>query len=156
MTRINSSVAVRFLTDEHLLAEHREIKRIPKVYKKRLDSKLGFYIPDKFTLGQGHVLFFIDKAAYTLGRYMSLHEECLLRGFNVQDYSENWNVYNTDDNDFIMNDHIPTKEEYEQIRDRICQRITNSTKKSWHYYGKPITIIDAVNLLYNVYSDCYV
>ena len=29
MTRINSAISVRRLTDEHLLAEHREIKRVP-------------------------------------------------------------------------------------------------------------------------------
>ena len=29
MTRINSVIPVRNLTDEHLLAEHREIKRLP-------------------------------------------------------------------------------------------------------------------------------
>lgn len=29
MTRINSAINVKYLTDEHLLAEHREIKRMP-------------------------------------------------------------------------------------------------------------------------------
>ena len=28
MTRINSAIKARLLTDEHLLAEHREIKRL--------------------------------------------------------------------------------------------------------------------------------
>lgn len=34
MTRINSAISVRRLTDEHLLAEHREIKRLPACYLK--------------------------------------------------------------------------------------------------------------------------
>ena len=31
MTRINVSINVKALTDEHLLAEHREIKRLPNI-----------------------------------------------------------------------------------------------------------------------------
>ena len=34
MTRINCGVAVEQLTDEHLLAEHRELKRLPSVDDK--------------------------------------------------------------------------------------------------------------------------
>lgn len=34
MTRINSAINVKNLTDEHLLAEHREIKRLPALYLK--------------------------------------------------------------------------------------------------------------------------
>jgi len=33
MTRINAGYSVRRLTDKHLLAEHREIKRIPNMVK---------------------------------------------------------------------------------------------------------------------------
>jgi hypothetical protein len=35
MTRINSAIDPSRLTDEHLLAEHREIKRIVQNYLKR-------------------------------------------------------------------------------------------------------------------------
>ena len=34
MTRINVSINVKALTDEHLLAEHREIKRLRSVSKE--------------------------------------------------------------------------------------------------------------------------
>ncbi len=34
MTRINVSINVKALTDEHLLAEHREIKRLPNYGKQ--------------------------------------------------------------------------------------------------------------------------
>ena len=90
MTRINSSIKVRLLTDEHLLAEHREIKRLPTFYKKRINSgKSLLNLPKEFTLGTGHVLFFIDKGAFTLKRYLEIHNECLTRGFNVEDYKIN-------------------------------------------------------------------
>ncbi len=73
MTRINIGVNVKCLTDEHLLAEHREIKRLPYCLDKAI--KLGSInkIPDKFTLGKGHALFFLDK--------MKLNEDDLM--FNV-------------------------------------------------------------------------
>lgn len=148
MTRINSGIRLKLLTDEHLLAEHREIKRIPSVYKKRLDNGRGFKnLPTQFTLGTGHVNYFIDKAAYTLGRYMMLHEECKERGFDVEDYSKNWEVYNSNDNDFIYNDHIPSLKEYELMVERITERLLNTKKSYWHYYGKQITKEQAVKLL---------
>ena len=34
MTRINAGIPPKKLTNRHLLAEHREIKRIPNVIKK--------------------------------------------------------------------------------------------------------------------------
>jgi deoxyribonuclease (pyrimidine dimer) len=69
MTRINSAIKVKFLTDEHLLAEHREIKRLPYAYKKRIETGKGFKdIPKEFTLGTGHVLFFINKNKFKIYR----------------------------------------------------------------------------------------
>ena len=116
MTRINSAIKVRLLTDEHLLAEHREIKRIPSVYTKRKNSKLGLTnLPKNFRLGTGHVLFFIDKAAFTIGRYLDIRNECINRGFKVEDYSDNWEVYKSSDNDSILNDHISDDREYDLL-----------------------------------------
>lgn len=62
MTRINSAIPVEHLTDEHLLAEHREIKRLPALFAKT----------NKATL---HKL---------------IHAECVNRSFNVANYSANW------------------------------------------------------------------
>jgi hypothetical protein len=51
MTRINSAIDPSRLTDEHLLAEHREIKRIVQNYLKRKEIPNGFKdIPKKFVL----------------------------------------------------------------------------------------------------------
>ena len=148
MTRINSAIRVRLLTDEHLLAEHREIKRLPSVYTKRKESKLGFKnLPKDFTLGTGHVLYFIDKAAFTAGRYLDIHDECISRGFNVENYFENWKVYNSEDNDFILNDHMSTKREYNLLVERITERLIGSKKPYWHYYGKKLSKEEAVKLL---------
>lgn len=142
MTRINSAIKVRLLTDEHLLAEHREIKRLPSVYKKRLDSKKDLNnLPSAFTLGTGHVLFFVNKADFTLSRYNQIREECIRRGFDVEDYSDNWKLYN------VFNSYNPTVNEYELLVERISDRLLNSKKDCWHYYGERITKEDAVKLL---------
>lgn len=142
MTRINSSVKVRLLTDEHLLAEHREIKRLPSVYKKRLDSNKGFNdVPLNFTLGTGHVLFFINKGKFTLDRYLKIREECIKRGFQVEDYSKNWSGYDK------LNDYTPTDTEHYLLVERITERLKNTKKPYWHYYGKQISKEQSINLI---------
>ena len=135
MTRINSAIKVKFLTDEHLLAEHREIKRLPSVYKKRIDNGKGFNdAPNDFTLGTGHVLFFANKGTFTLDRYIDIRDECIRRGFNVEDYRKNWLVYN------VFNNYKPTDKEHKILVDRISERLLNTTKSYWHYYGARISL----------------
>lgn len=143
MTRINSAIKARFLTDEHLRAEHREIKRLPKNYEKRRESKKGLTdLPPKFTLGTGHVLFFLDKNRFTFERYQEVREECIKRGFSVEDYSQNWEKCRDH-----WNTYLPSKEEEQLLKDRISQRLEESTKPCWHYYGKAITKQKAIKLL---------
>ena len=144
MTRINVGISVKALTDEHLLAEHREIKRLPDSYLKSLQSGSYKRIPNKFCLGTGHVLFFIDKSLFTLNRYKQIHGECLLRKFNVEDYSNNWNIIK----DSFKNDYEFTSYDRELLLDRITERIKNSKQKVFHYYGKVISKDEAIELLY--------
>jgi len=154
MTRINSAIRVRLLTDEHLLAEHRELPRICSVYSKRKQSKLGFKnLPTQFTLGTGHVLYFVDKAAFTAGRYLDIYEECINRGFNVENYFDNWKVYESENNDFIFNDHIPTIREYNLLVVRITERLIGSKKPYWHYYGKQITKTESIKILNTPFGE---
>lgn len=140
MTRINSAIPVQNLTDEHLLAEHREIKRLPDNFLKALKSGALRRIPKEFCLGTGHVTFFLDKQQFLMKRYKQIHAECLKRGFNVEDYSKNWYTlaesmahYN------CWNDYTPTDIEKLLLRIRICERTTASKKERFHYYGKPIS-----------------
>jgi hypothetical protein len=65
MTRINVGISPKNLTDQHLLAEHREIARMRSSFLRWYNSKKRSEIPSKFCLGEGHVLFFIDKGLYT-------------------------------------------------------------------------------------------
>ena len=89
MTRINVAIKPIELTDKHLMAEHREIKRIPNLIKKGRYNLDG--IPDKFTLGTGHVKFFYNKLEYLHDRYVDLYDECIKRGFNVTNYEDAFN-----------------------------------------------------------------
>lgn len=116
MTRINVGVKPKELSRPHLIAEHREIKRIPNCIAKGKYSMKGQ--PDKFKLGTGHVKFFYDKLLYLKKRYISLREECYKRGYKVQDYEEAWDNVPQE----LMGDYTPTKEDREIILQRIKER----------------------------------
>jgi len=124
MTRINCGIPVKELTDKHLIAEHREIIRIPNAVKKGKFSLKGK--PDYFCLGKGHVKFFYDKLGYLHKRYAKLYNECKVRGFKVQDYSESW-----DDVPFeYMKDYIPMPIDRIIVRERINTRLKEADLKS--------------------------
>jgi len=117
MTRINAGIPPCKLTDRHLLAEHREIKRIPNVIKKG-KAKLSD-IPDHFTLGTGHVKFFYNKLNYLHLRYVELRDECIARGFNITDYEDAFmglpkELYGT---------WQPAENEVSLIKERIAERL---------------------------------
>ena len=144
MTRINAAIKPENLTDQHLLAEHREIKRIASSFSKQ---KKPIKIVQEFKLGTGHVNFFLNKGEYTLNRYKEIYKECITRNFNVQDYSENWNCYKNYIDNFY-NSWEPNESDKRIIIERISERI-NSSKQIPKYFGSPITKEKAVLLLNN-------
>jgi len=115
MTRINVGIHPSELPDKLLLAEHREIKRIPNVIKSGRYSLEG--IPDQFTLGKGHVKFFYNKLQYLLERYNSIHHECINRRFNVTNYYSCWDDVPVQ----LCGDYTPT----DQDRQLLIERITS-------------------------------
>jgi deoxyribonuclease (pyrimidine dimer) len=122
MTRINCGIPPAELTDKHLIAEHREIKRIPNTVSKyfsegRLNMKDQ---PEHFKLGTGHVKFFYDKLGYLLTRYEQIYAECRLRKFNVTYYGDVWkNVPQ-----HLMGNYTPTDMDREIVRERINERLS--------------------------------
>lgn len=144
MTRINSAIPPRCLTDEHLLAEHREIKRLPYCLRRAVPSGSVSRIPSEFTLGKGHVLFFLDKMEFGRRRYREIYVECHLRQFHVEDYEANF-VYDIPPG--FSQDYTPTQREHDLLVERITNRIMNSRKQTWHYYGQLISKERAVGLL---------
>lgn len=119
MTRINLGIPPKTLTDKHLIAEHREIKRIPNHLRKHGDKCLK-KAPPKFTLGKGHVLFFIAYGEYTFQRYVQIHEECKARGFNVTDFSAAWLIYTK--YPALYNNYTPPLIEVLSIRERLMDK----------------------------------
>lgn len=113
MTRINVGIPPKELSNKHLIAEHREIKRIPNcVSKGRFNLKDQ---PQFFKLGQGHVKFFYTRLGYLSKRYEELYQECINRGFNVQYYGDAWNNIP----EKMMGDYSPTEQDIELIKERI-------------------------------------
>ena len=146
MTRINCAIPVEYLTDEHLLAEHREIARLPWNVSEAIKSgSIKTKVPSKFTLNSGHVLFFVNKNKFTLNRYKEIREECKKRGFNVSDCESNWN---TNECSQYMGDYTPTQEDKDILIERIELRIKESPKKYWHYKRNRISKEEAIKLLY--------
>ena len=81
MTRINVGIPPIELVNKHLLAEHREIKRIPNCVAKGKYNMDG--IPERFKLGKGHVKFFYNKLLYLKKRYIRIIRERINHKLNT-------------------------------------------------------------------------
>jgi len=80
MTRINC-VPPSELADKHLLAEYRELPRIAKLAFSKSLNNPRFKAGPQYTMGKGHVMFFIDKGLYLKNRFSDIVSEMLTRGF---------------------------------------------------------------------------
>lgn len=116
MTRINAGIPPQRLTRQHLLAEHREIVRIPNTIKSGKAKLIN--IPDKFTLGSGHVKFFYNKLKFLKERYHALYEESISRGYNMTYFGEAFDNLPP----HLMNGYEPTEECIKIITQRIIEK----------------------------------
>jgi hypothetical protein len=107
-----------------LIAEHREIKRIPNVIRSGRYSMKDQ--PNEFTLGTGHVKFFYDKLEFLRKRYVSLYQECINRGFNVANYIDAWSGIP----EYLMNDYSPTERDTKIVQNRINERLYGISKNN--------------------------
>jgi len=130
VTRINI-IDVSELTDQHLIAEYREIFMVGGSLKRTLKSKSGYQeskVPKKFTLNSGHVYFFYNKGKYLDNRYVEIRTEMKRRGFKPDSNRR------FDTSPFVKNnlykDWMPTIEDQKIIRQRIAERI--SAKSNWY------------------------
>ena len=122
MTRINV-VPVQELSRKHLIAEYREITRLPGNLKASLCRKTKPFcmteIPLEYVLGPGHVKFFFNKMEFLQQRFEQIVKEMLIRG-----YTPNY----TDSTIFqdclpqFYNNYTPTKEAIQINRQRIKER----------------------------------
>jgi hypothetical protein len=113
VTRVNVGISPSELPKSLLLAEHREIKRIPNMVRTGRAKLRG--IPSKFTLGEGHVKFFYNKLGYIKTRYHQIYHRCLELKCNVQYYGDSFNGIP----DNLMGEYEETPEDRELLIERI-------------------------------------
>ena len=122
MTRVNL-VDPSELSRLHLIAEYKEITRIPGNLKRSLKRKSKPFslseIPPHFVLGPGHVKFFYDKMKFLRNRYQSLVDEMESRGYTVN--FKDLSIFEDCPQGFF-NDYEPTPEAVEASKIRILER----------------------------------
>ena len=130
MTRINL-VPPSELTDQHLIAEYREIFMVAGSLRRTLLSKNGFQesrVPKKYTLNKGHVYFFYNKGKYLDKRYTQIINEMKERGFKPdakRKFPKNIFIDNN-----LYNDWAPEPKDFVIIHKRINQKIKQ--KPRWY------------------------
>jgi hypothetical protein len=139
--RLNCGISVEKLTDEHLFAEQRELKMLPSLFKRIGFSSLN-KSPKEFTLGKGHMLFGVYHPAYALNRYKQVFNECIKRGYKIEDESWRWDVYGN-----FRNDYKETGLEKNILIERMSERISSSPKVYFHYNHKRISKEESIKLL---------
>jgi len=122
MTRINCGVPPKKLVMQHLIAEHREIIRIPNAIAS--GKAIIRNIPKDFRLGSGHVKFFYNKLGYLKKRYYELYCECRFRGYNVQNYMECFEGLPKN----LMGDYVPTNRDKIIVINRINEKLEKMKK----------------------------
>lgn len=106
MTRINGNILPSELSNKHLIAEHREIKRVCYRLNYRLKSGKFNDIPAPFfEIKNGEIvfkeLFWLDKGKFTHDRYKTIRDEIIKRKSDgriksdklISDFSSNWEIY---------------------------------------------------------------
>jgi len=130
MTRINI-ISPSELTDQHLIAEYREIFMVAGSLKRTLISKSGFVeskVPKNYTLNSGHVYFFYNKGKYLYKRYNLIIKEMKSRGFKPDEnriFPKDIFIMNN-----LFNDWEPNQSDIKIIRKRINEKI--AMKPSWY------------------------
>ena len=142
MTRINL-IPVEELSDQHLIAEYRELPRVVK-QKVNIDSA-----PEKYTLGRGHVKWAKLHLVFTLYRYYSLCNEMDYRGFSLR-YSPDelyfCAIEQAYGSEYRWLHYVPTKEDVELSRNRIIEKI--KMKPNWYKWSgrnKPSYVKEMLN-----------
>ena len=149
MTRINANIDPYYLCDQHLIAEYREIVRIPNCVRKDITKNLARQLPKQFKLGSGHVLYFYNKIRFLHKRFNKLRNE--MRKRNIQ--------CNLSDNMFLYDDLKPFyndihSNELLDANMEVCGRITErveTMKKQLTYYGEKMSKQDYIKTIRNEY-----
>lgn len=125
MTRINL-IPVSELSDQHLLAEYRELPRVIKQEHIYIGDS-----PDKYTLGKGHIKWAVTHGTFCMYRYYLICEEMKYRGFTVNYPHEDLEKL-ADEKQIYMysKPYTPTPEDIELSRNRIIEKLKQ--KPDWY------------------------
>ena len=142
MVRINL-ISPRSLSDQHLIAEYNEILMLLG-YVKKFPSLDG--LPERYSLGGGHIRFFKNKLKYLEKRHRAIVREMRKRNFSINrnfDLRLKAYVQVKDSDEYFrdqlssahMGDWIPREEDIKIIKKRIIDKI--KLKPKWYrYYGE--------------------
>lgn len=128
VTRINV-IDPSKLIRQHLVAEYREITRLPGNLEKSLKRKKPFSvdeIPQNYTLGKGHVKFFYNKMLFLQKRFEMLVKEMIYRGYSPK--FTDITIFERCPDGFFR-DYVPTEEAVNINNIRINERIDASKKE---------------------------
>lgn len=120
MTRINV-IPVCELSDQHLIAEYREL---PRVLKQTINVKDA---PKEYCLGKGHVKWAKCHELFLVKRQMDIIREMRFRNFHIS-YGQLFDLSHFD------GDYMPTIDAIKVNRDRIKEKI--GKKPDWYKWTK--------------------
>lgn len=129
-----------FLSDQHLVAEYREVKMGPKALSKSLFSKNGVdkkRISKEYTLNTGHTYFFYDKNKFLEKRLKLIIDEMRFRGFQTNSVNlidKNYDYHPSTFNGEWWGDWEVTDKAVTINMERIESRL--AMKEGWYKFWK--------------------
>ena len=137
MTRINL-VPPAELCDQHLIAEWRELTRIPNgivagkyvVNLKEIPKQYTVRTEDNPDGGKGHMKFFFNKLKFLYKRYSRIRYELLRRGMPVRSMWPYGFAFQFQE---LWNDYEPTPEAIALNRKRIAERFPKKARYGGKY-----------------------
>ena len=130
--RCNVGINPKYLLDQHLLAEYRELPMV--VGSLRVNGwDIKSDIPQTFGLGKGHINFFKIRLRYLCRRHDEVVKECYARDFNCVSLCMNPVFYPVD----YCKGWKPTIDDSMVIRKRVVEKIWARYEKNpkfWRHY----------------------
>lgn len=123
MTRINTIDPVR-LTDQHLMAEYRELPRAFRLAARAT----SFKAPVAYTMGTGHVLFFYERTDYLSMRQGAIIAELLSRGFDIQHHIPPEPLRG------CKSGWMPDARAQRVCLERLCERLASAPRPGFYTY----------------------
>jgi deoxyribonuclease (pyrimidine dimer) len=141
VTRINT-VDVTLLSDQHLMAEYRELPMVHGSLKRTLNSANGFQVSRVsliYTLNAGHVYFWYNKKKFLFDRFNQLVNELIFRNYQINPDQRiiDWSVFDR----VPQIDWTPTEKECDINLERVVERIKLKPKfYRWTNRDRPLSI----------------